>query len=206
MVGALRSERRAVSDRYTRAVSSEYASATQRFKAVVTGRYDAVVGNPPYVRAHRLTMPEHIVADYSEVHAGQADLYVSFIYRAMTWWVKPSGRLGFIVPITVLTADYAAPLRRLLEQYKLLEIVDLEGFRKLTFRGVKRQTVALIFQNEPPGEDDEVRITTLSRECYDAEADLVRLERADISAVRRTDMMSAAYHAPLAAAAALEEA
>jgi hypothetical protein len=181
-------------------------SATQRFKAVVTGRYDAVVGNPPYVRAHRLTMPEHVAADYSEVHAGQVDLYVSFVYRALKWWVKPGGRLGFIVPITVLTADYAAPLRRLIEKYKLLEIVDLEGLRKLTFRGVKRQTVALIIQNVPPGEEDYVRFTTLSRECYDPEADLVRMERADVAIVRRADMMSAAYHAPLVAAAELEEA
>jgi N-6 DNA Methylase len=181
-------------------------SATQRFKAVVTGRYDAVVGNPPYVRAHRLTMPDHIAADYSEVHTGQVDLYVSFVYRALKWWVKPGGCLGFIVPITVLTADYAAPLRRLVEDFRILEIVDLECLRKLTFRGVKRQTVALIIQNVPPGQDDNVRITTLSRQCYDPEVDLVRMELADVATVRRVDMMSAAYHTSLVSAAELEEA
>ena len=115
------------------------AGISQRFKMIATGRYDAVVGNPPYVRSHRSSMPEHVEADYSEVMVRQADLYVAFLFRAMRYWVKPGGRLGFIVPIAFLTADYAADLRDLLAAYRIVEIVDLEALRKVTFRGVKRR-------------------------------------------------------------------
>lgn len=177
------------------------AGISQRFKMIATGQYDAVVGNPPYVRSHRSSMPEHVETDYSEVMVGQADLYIAFLFRAMRYWVKPGGRLGFIVPIAFLTADYAAELRDLLAAYHIVEIVDLEALRKVTFRGVKRPTVTLIIENAPGSEDDVIKITNVSMACYDKALDRVDMAKAQVSFIDRRKIMSNRYHGTIGAVA-----
>jgi hypothetical protein len=72
------------------------------------------------------------------------DLYIPFLYRAVRGWVKEGGRVSFIVPMGVLEAAYAGPLRRVLSEFKLVEIVDLEALRKKTFRGIKRPTIIFV--------------------------------------------------------------
>ena len=178
------------------------AGISQRFKMIATGTYDAVVGNPPYVRSHRSSMPEHVEADYSEVMVRQADLYVAFLFRAMKYWVKPGGRLGFIVPIAFLTADYAAELRDFLAHYRIVEIIDFEALRKVTFRGVKRPTVALIVENRPGSDNDIIKITNVPMSCYDKALDLVNMAKAVGSNVARGRIMSSRYHGTIGAAAA----
>jgi hypothetical protein len=177
---------------------------TQQFKMIATGTYDAVVGNPPDVRAHRSSLPDHIESDYSEVMVRQADLYVAFVFRAMRYWVKPGGRLGFIVPIAFLTADYASELREFLVQFRIVEIVDFEALRKITFRGVKRPTIALIMQNTSGTDDDLVKITTVPVSCYDKALDQVDLSKAIVSAIPRRQLMSSRYHGTIGAAAEQE--
>ncbi|MGA8907222.1 MAG: N-6 DNA methylase [Acidobacteriaceae bacterium] len=177
---------------------------TQRFKMIATGTYDAVVGNPPYVRSHRSSLPEHIESDYSEVMVRQADLYVAFVFRAMRYWVKPGGRLGFIVPIAFLTADYAAELREFLVRFRIVEIVDFEALRKITFRGVKRPTVTLVIENTPGADEDLVKITTVALPCYDKALDHVDLSKAVVSQIPRRQLMSSRYHGTIGAVAEQE--
>jgi hypothetical protein len=43
----------------------------------------------------------------------------------------------------VLDGAYSGPLRRVLGEFRLLEIVDMEALRKKTFRGIKRPTIDL---------------------------------------------------------------
>ena len=149
------------------------ASVPRRFREIVQGRYDIVIGNPPYVRPHRLSVDGSTLDAYEEVVQGQVDLYIPFLYRAVRGWVAKGGRVSFIVPMGVLEAKYAQRLRRVLTTFKLIEIVNMEALRKKTFRGVKRPTIIFVLENAPSAADDEVTMTTLSMACYDAGTDTI---------------------------------
>ena len=169
------------------------ASVSRRFKQMVLGQYDIVIGNPPYVRPHRLTLHAGALAAYDEVAHGQVDLYIHFLYRAVRGWVKDGGRVSFIVPMGVLDGAYAGPLRRVLGEFKLLEIVDMEALRKKTFRGIKRPTIIFVLENRPGSGDDEVAMTTLSMGCYDADTDAIDFSKADRSTVKRSQISQSVY-------------
>ena len=67
------------------------ASVPRRFRRLVQGTYDIVIGNPPYVRPHRLSLERGFLQTYHEVAQGQVDLYIPFLYRAIRGWVKQGG-------------------------------------------------------------------------------------------------------------------
>lgn len=148
-----------------------------RFRRINAAQYDIVAGNPPYVRAHRRGK-QRLATEYEEVAEGQYDLYLLFVYRALRAWVKPGGRMGFIVPLAVLEAGYAGPLRKVLREYRVVEIIDLELLKKKTFHGVKRPTVILIVEHAPGSDNDPVEITTVHLGCYDEASDQVDLTKA----------------------------
>lgn len=175
----------------------------RRLKAFATDRYDVVIANPPYVRYHRHTLDERTRSAYARVMEGQPDLYIMFLYRALRSWLKPGGRTAFIIPIAVLEADYAEKLRGVIDEYKLIEVMDLEPLRKLTFRGVKRQTVILVLENSPAHPDDLVTVAIAGTECYDAANDRINLEHAVSSKIPRRYLNIESYFG--AAAAAGEE-
>jgi hypothetical protein len=176
------------------------AMIRRRLKAIATASYDVVVANPPYVRAHRRTLDDRTKAAYARIMDGQVDLYCMFLYRALRSWLKPGGRAAFIIPIAVLEADYADKLREVIGEYKLIEVVDLEPLRKLTFRGIKKQTVILVLENTPASSDDMVRVAIAGTECYDAELDLIDLSRATSSLLPRVCLSVDGYFGTSAAA------
>ncbi|MBW4038938.1 MAG: SAM-dependent DNA methyltransferase [Acidobacteria bacterium] len=174
------------------------ARVSRRFRQVVQGTYDIVIGNPPYVRPHRSTLDAQTLEAYDEVAHGQFDLYIPFLYRAMRGWVKPNGRIAFIVPMGVLEASYASALRGVMNEFKLLEIVDMEALRKKTFRGIKRPTIIFVLENSPGSADDSVTMTTLSMTSYVTSSDTIDFSSASRSIVPRRDLSENAYLPPLA--------
>jgi hypothetical protein len=94
---------------------------------MVLDKYDIVIGNPLYVRPHRASVDTGTLQAYDEVAHGQVDLYVHFLYRAVRGWVKQGGRVSFIVPMGVLEASYAGTLRRVLGEFRMLKIVEMEA-------------------------------------------------------------------------------
>lgn len=169
------------------------ATVPRRFRQLVQGTYDIVIGNPPYVRPHRLSLERGFIQTYHEVAQGQVDLYIPFLYRAVRGWVKEGGRVSFIVPMGILEAAYAGPLRRVLAEFKLVEVVDLEALRKKTFRGIKRPTIIFVLENSPGSENDEVATTTLSMNSYDADTDTIDFSKAAKATVVRKLMSESAY-------------
>lgn len=87
--------------------------------------YDAVVGNPPYVRQEELgaakpRIAARLAADWpalgaqAELWGGRADLALAFVVRALRF-VRPGGRVAFVVSAALLDAGYGAALTTLLE-------------------------------------------------------------------------------------------
>jgi hypothetical protein len=107
------------------------------------GGFDAVVGNPPYVQIQDLgrEMAAYCRGRY-DTASGSFDVYVPFIERSLSL-LKPSGRLGFIVPNRLLKLDYAATLRDLLTTGRLVEeIVDFGDAQ--VFEGATNYTCVLV--------------------------------------------------------------
>lgn len=94
--------------------------------------FDCVVGNPPYVRHHWISSE---VKDKAAVAAaescpelnGRASLWTYFTVHARSF-LRPGGRMAFLLPGSVLDADYAVALRRWLRREfataRLIELPD----------------------------------------------------------------------------------
>ncbi len=96
------------------------------FPQVLPGGFDAVIGNPPYVRPHKIEpdVKEYFWKRYRTFER-KADLYCCFVERA-THVLKEGGRFGFIVSRGWLQLDSFRALRELfLEKHAVEEIIDL---------------------------------------------------------------------------------
>lgn len=171
------------------------------FERVACGSYDLVVMNPPYIRSERSGAGGQGSA-YEAVAYKNTDASIYFIYRALRQWVKPGGRLAFIVPIGMSEAAYAGPLRRILEGVRIRLVADLEGVGKATFRGVKRATIVMVVERTAPSPEDEVEMVQLDTSAL--VDDVIDFARARRTTVRRRQLdrltyLPAALHGAVAA-------
>ena len=100
-----------------------------------SGGFDCVIGNPPYVSAPtqiesaKLKLQREDLANckkYKSLYQ-KWDLYIPFIEKGLSI-LKDDGIYGSIIPYPFTNQTYAFAMRRLiLENYNLLEVVDLKG-------------------------------------------------------------------------------
>lgn len=87
------------------------------------GGFDIVVGNPPYVRADRLTSyKDELKSLYSDVYNGNADLYVYFYKRGLDL-LKTNGVLCYITSNKWIKAGYGKQLRTYLKEKKDMRLL-----------------------------------------------------------------------------------
>lgn len=160
------------------------------FERTVQREYNLVVMNPPYIRSERTGSADY-GSVYEEVAYKNTDTSIYFIYRALRQWMKPGGRLAFIVPIGMSEAAYAGPLRRVLEGFRIKLVADLEGLGKATFRGVKRPTIIMVVEKTSPSPDDEVEMLQLGPTALID--DVIDFSKATRTKVKRRQMDRLAY-------------
>lgn len=160
------------------------------FERAARGEYDLVVMNPPYIRSERAGRGGY-GAIYEEVAYRNTDTSIYFIYRALRQWVKPGGRLAFIVPIGMSEASYAGPLRRVLEGCRIRLVADLEGLGKATFRGIKRATIIMVVERSTPHADDSVEVLQLGPSAL--VDDVIDFSKAMRTTVRRQQLDRSRY-------------
>jgi adenine-specific DNA-methyltransferase len=108
--------------------------------------YDAVLGNPPYIRYQHFngeSRQKGLRAALAEgVNlSGLASSWAAFLIHACRF-LKPSGRLGMVLPAELLSVTYAAPVRRyLLQRFNRLRIVL---FERLIFEEALEDVVLLM--------------------------------------------------------------
>ncbi|RLI07406.1 hypothetical protein DRO32_03935 [Candidatus Bathyarchaeota archaeon] len=114
-------------------VNTSVASAMEertKTDEVKRKEFDFVVGNPPYIRVDNIPADrrEFYKQLYGDFLKGKWDIYVLFIRRGLEW-LKPGGKLGFIVSNKFFTAEYGGPLRKwMLDERCVFEkVVDLSG-------------------------------------------------------------------------------
>lgn len=111
--------------------------------------FDGIVGNPPYVRHHLLTSEDKRLARACARKAGvdlgeRADVW-AYVVAHLLSFLSPGGRMGLLLPSSILHADYALPV---------LEALGMEGRRSRLIRvhehqfpDVSERTVVLLVEN-----------------------------------------------------------
>ena len=114
------------------------------FFAAAPIEHDAVVGNPPYVRQERLGAGRRELATLAGAPA-RADLALAFVLRALRF-VKPGGRVAFVLSAAVLDADYGAALAGV---GRVTHVVASP--RERWFADAAVHAVILVIERGPPG-------------------------------------------------------
>jgi len=85
----------------------------QEFKDIMAdGGFDVVIGNPPYVRPHKLeTSDKRALWAQYKVYRAKSDIYTCFIQRAIDL-LKPGGHASYIVSNTFMSLESFGSLRK----------------------------------------------------------------------------------------------
>jgi hypothetical protein len=86
-------------------------------------KFDVVIGNPPYVRYQEYFHIKEYLKDNYLVYHGSADLLVYFFEHSLNK-LKNNGILNLITSNKWFKTTYGKPLRELLEQNKIEDVVD----------------------------------------------------------------------------------
>ena len=129
------------------------------------GGFDITIGNPPYISAPtQIASPElneqrkRIVASKKYKSLNEKwDLYVPFMELGLQL-LCPKGIFAMIVPYPLTNQKYGKKLRKMLaEEYRLLEIADLNG-TKIFENATVSNCIPFIQNSQPEG---ELRITQI---------------------------------------------
>ena len=148
------------------------------------GAFDFVVGNPPYRKLGR--MSSELRQAFAASIYGHPNAYGIFLHAGIEM-LRPGGRLGFIVPRSMLSGLYFQNLRRLIEEETWLEEISIFSDRKV-FSQVLQGTMILVFRKrvcaEPaPSHRPKVRTSIIrSFSKLEREPDHVK---ADVNQVTR---------------------
>jgi len=126
--------------------------------------FDVVIGNPPYVQQAMYEWFDNTQRDYLLSHysssMGRMNTFGFFIEKGVRL-LTAGGRLGFIVPNTVLTQEYYKPLRKyILDHARVNEIVTYE---KPPFADAVVEAVTLLVEGSQSRKYN-VRITNVNKE------------------------------------------
>jgi len=127
----------------------------------LSGRFDFVVGNPPYRKLGR--MPAGLRRAFAASIYGHPNAYGMFLHAGIQM-LRPGGRLGFIVPRSMLSGLYFQNLRRLIEEETRLEEISVFSDRKRIFSQVLQGTMILVFRKrdsgKPVGSEEQHHVRT----------------------------------------------
>ena len=121
----------------------------------INTRFDVAIGNPPYVRANRLSpnQKEHLKQRFPFTYYGTADLYFYFISSAMSS-LNDGGVTCFISPANFFRSTSAIPLRTSLStRATLLRLIDLDELP--VFHNADIHTAIYWLKNSIPNTKDK---------------------------------------------------
>jgi type I restriction-modification system DNA methylase subunit len=87
--------------------------------------FDIVVANPPYVRIQNLSTAKETYSEHYDSAIKNFDIYVPFIERGADWLTE-DGKLTYICPNRLLSADYAEEIREQLVDEPLNRLIDFK--------------------------------------------------------------------------------
>ena len=122
--------------------------------------FDVVIGNPPYIRFQDFAGEARARARAAALQAGVALSGLASAWAAFTihsaMHLAPGGRLGFVLPAELLSANYAAPVRRFL--FERFASVELVLFEQRVFAEAETEAVLLLADGYQQGSSTSASI------------------------------------------------
>jgi len=146
---------------------------SQGFPDVIkAGGFDCVIGNPPYLFITEVPESDRqYYQDKYESVAYRFDLYGAFIEKALRNLLSCRGRLGFIIPHTLLSNDSFRLLRSLLARNThVYHVADLGPG---VFQDAKNETMLLFFENSLPVPSSTVQVVRTTPKAFAARPESV---------------------------------
>lgn len=153
-------------------------AATKNTLAVhdLLGRCSYVIGNPPWVRIHRIdaNVRKYVTENYIWVgrdcafnpgfrltivpFAQQIDYSVAFVQRGLEY-LREEGVLAYVITSQIARATYAGRLREELLRYTLLRLVDYSLYPIPLFPDAVNYPLVIAVKKSPPPRGHKVRVT-----------------------------------------------
>jgi hypothetical protein len=114
----------------------------------LNGKFDVIIGNPPYISLPNMSKKQKHYAlsaleDYGYSLPPRSSLWAYFIVHSLNF-LKRGGRMAWVLPGSLLFADYAKFLKKLLEKkFKRVLAVQV-GMRLFLSKGSDESTIILL--------------------------------------------------------------
>ncbi|KLO61801.1 methyltransferase [Dermacoccus sp. PE3] len=122
--------------------------------------FDVVIGNPPYIRFQDFAGEQRARARAAALQGGVALSGLASAWAAFTihsaMHLAQGGRLGFVLPAELLSANYAAPVRRFL--FERFASVELVLFEQRVFAEAETEAVLLLADGYQQGSSTSASI------------------------------------------------
>lgn len=151
--------------RHLRCADSLLANLESFWPKVAAGGFDAVVGNPPFVDAETMarTTPERRT-EYCvrwKTAGGNWDLSVPFVELSVEL-ARPGGQISLVLPNKLLSARYAAALRKHLRRFRLRSLDDFSAMP--LFAGADVYPIVMHVERSAPSNCDTIEIAGAGQE------------------------------------------
>jgi hypothetical protein len=125
-------------------------------QVMAAGGFDAVVGNPPYIRVHRLdgALKQYLWKEY-ESFAEKGDIYACFIERGLSL-LRDGGFISFITPNTWSSLQSFRHLRKLVLEES--DIVQLVRTPSRVFKNATVRTLIFVLRRRLGGKPSEEHV------------------------------------------------
>src|SRR6185295_18599040 len=105
-------------------------------------KFDFVVGNPPY---GKVALSQKQRQYFAESVYGHANTYGVFLHLGVVL-LKPQGRLGYVVPASMLSGLYFQNLRRFLTEHCRIQAIAQIDQRENVFDSVLQEVMLLVLE------------------------------------------------------------
>lgn len=140
---------------------------------------DAIIGNPPYINYHRFSGRDRelalkLVKDIFDIKLSQrTSSWAPYLLLAVSL-LKQTGKLGLLLPLELLTTDYAEEIRDFLRRRFQSRIFIF--FKTPIFPGLQQDVLLLLASNLPPYGDRKIEVDSyhaLSKKIISSASELV---------------------------------
>jgi len=122
-------------------------------------RVDAVLANPPFVSYHRMNenqrqLTEQLRQKHLPILPKKASLWAYFLLHSLSF-LRSGGRMAFVLPNAISTADYSQPLLNFLRQHFIkVELIHLSERLFIQAGADERVSLLLLSDYYPDGSPD----------------------------------------------------